>query len=84
MEVRGLGACMLIDTAGFDDEGELGALRVQKTCETIPKTDIALLVCSEEDLTLERIWSANSRMRGQADCCNLQSGYPGPDRLPKP
>lgn len=30
MEVRGLGACMLIDTAGFDDEGELGALRVQK------------------------------------------------------
>ena len=64
MEVRGLGACMLIDTAGFDDEGELGALRVQKTCETIPKTDIALLVCSEEDLTLERIWSAKLKDAG--------------------
>lgn len=64
MEVRGLGACMLIDTAGFDDEGELGALRVQKTSETIPKADIALLVCSEEDLTLERIWSAKLKDAG--------------------
>ena len=64
MEVRGLGACMLIDTAGFDDEGELGALRVQKTSETIPKADIALLVCSEENLTLERIWSAKLKDAG--------------------
>lgn len=55
---------MLIDTAGFDDEGELGALRVQKTSETIPKADIALLVCSEENLTLERIWSAKLKDAG--------------------
>lgn len=29
MEIHGIGPCMLIDTAGFDDEGELGALRVR-------------------------------------------------------
>lgn len=64
MEVRGLGACLLIDTAGFDDEGELGALRVQKTGETIPKADIALLVCADEDLTLERQWSEKLKAAG--------------------
>ncbi|MGM9611959.1 MAG: [FeFe] hydrogenase H-cluster maturation GTPase HydF [Butyricicoccus sp.] len=64
MEVRGLGACMLIDTAGFDDEGELGALRVQKTGETIPKADIALLLCSEENLTLEQEWSLKLKAAG--------------------
>lgn len=64
MEVRGLGACMLIDTAGFDDEGELGALRVQKTGETISKADIALLLCAGEDLSLERQWSRKLKAAG--------------------
>ena len=31
MEINGLGACVLIDTAGFDDIGELGKIRVEKT-----------------------------------------------------
>ena len=30
MEIDGIGPCMLIDTAGFDDEGELGRLRWKK------------------------------------------------------
>lgn len=64
MEVRGLGACMLIDTAGFDDEGALGALRMQKTDETIPKADIALLLCAEGDLSLERAWSDKLKQAG--------------------
>ena len=28
IELRGIGACVLTDTAGFDDEGELGMLRI--------------------------------------------------------
>lgn len=57
MEVRGLGACVLIDTAGFDDVGELGSLRVDRTRSTLPKADIAVLVCSEtEDFSLEQEW----------------------------
>jgi len=29
MEIHGLGPCVFIDTAGLDDEGDLGALRIQ-------------------------------------------------------
>lgn len=65
MEIRGLGACLLIDTAGFDDDaGTLGAMRVQKTEETIPKADIALLLCAGDDLSLEKAWSGKLRARG--------------------
>ena len=49
MEVRGLGACVFIDTAGFDDEGALGELRMQKTRETLPKADIAIMLFSDTD-----------------------------------
>lgn len=49
MEVRGLGACVLIDTAGFDDEGELGELRIKKTKETIAKAELAVLVIAAGD-----------------------------------
>ncbi|MBR5870987.1 MAG: [Clostridia bacterium] len=44
MELLPLGPVMIWDTAGFDDEGELGALRVEKTREVLAKTDIAVLV----------------------------------------
>ena len=44
MEIYGIGPCVLIDTAGFDDEGEIGQLRVEKTCEAAEKVDIALIV----------------------------------------
>ena len=44
MELLPLGPVMIWDTAGFDDEGDLGALRVEKTREVLAKTDIAILV----------------------------------------
>ena len=44
MELLPLGPVMFIDTPGLDDEGELGALRVQTAKEVLRKTDIALLV----------------------------------------
>lgn len=56
MEVRGVGACTFIDTAGFDDEGELGELRIEKTHEAVDRTDIAIIVFSSEDITLEKEW----------------------------
>ena len=43
-ELRGVGPVVFIDTAGLDDAGELGALRVQKTKEALEKTDVAILV----------------------------------------
>ncbi len=44
MELLPLGPVMIIDTPGFDDEGELGMLRVKKTRQVLNKTDIAVLV----------------------------------------
>ena len=46
MEILPLGPVVLLDTAGLDDEGELGAMRVERTQEVIRETDIALLVLS--------------------------------------
>ncbi len=44
MELLPLGPVVIIDTPGFDDEGALGELRMQKTKEVLQKTDVAVLV----------------------------------------
>lgn len=56
MELHGLGPVVFYDTAGFDDEGELGALRVEKTKEIIQKTDMAILVFRDPDISWEMEW----------------------------
>lgn len=44
MELLPLGPVNIIDTAGLDDEGTLGNLRIEKTLQILNKTDIAILV----------------------------------------
>lgn len=44
MELGELGPVVLTDTAGLDDEGSLGALRVERSRERLSWTDLALLV----------------------------------------
>ncbi|HWI58193.1 MAG TPA: [FeFe] hydrogenase H-cluster maturation GTPase HydF [Bacillota bacterium] len=44
MELLPLGPVLFIDTAGMDDEGTLGTLRVQKTRQVLDRTDVAVLV----------------------------------------
>ena len=44
MEITGVGACILIDTAGFDDTTALGAERTAKTRKMLERTDIAILL----------------------------------------
>lgn len=44
MELLPLGPVVIIDTPGYDDEGTLGELRIQKTKQILNKVDIALLV----------------------------------------
>lgn len=48
MELLPMGPVMIIDTAGFDDEGELGELRIRKTKQVLNKTDVAVLTVSAE------------------------------------
>jgi [FeFe] hydrogenase H-cluster maturation GTPase HydF len=44
MEILPIGPVVLIDTAGIDDVGDLGALRIQKALSVLAKTDLLLLV----------------------------------------
>lgn len=50
MELIPLGPVLFIDTAGLDDEGILGNLRVQRTLKVLQKTDFALFVMDINDL----------------------------------
>ena len=56
MELHGIGPCVIIDTPGFDDEGTLGEMRIERTLKAIERTDIALLLCEENDWIEESSW----------------------------
>ena len=44
MEIFGIGPCVLVDTAGIDDVGELGKQRVEKSMKVLAEIDCAILV----------------------------------------
>lgn len=44
MEILPIGPVVIIDTAGLDDVGPLGKMRIRKTYEVLNKTDLAILV----------------------------------------
>jgi len=48
MEILPIGPVVIIDTAGLDDEGELGEMRVERTYRVLNKTDLAILVVDAE------------------------------------
>lgn len=48
MEVHPLGPCVIIDTAGFDDETELGEQRMEKTYLAAEKTEMAVILFAGE------------------------------------
>ena len=50
MEILPLGPCLITDTAGLDDEGELGEQRVSKSLKVLETVDIAVWVCGAEDI----------------------------------
>ena len=60
IEINKIGACTIVDTAGFDDEGELGELRINRTKKIMESADIALLVFDasfkDNDYLLELKW----------------------------
>ncbi len=58
MEIHGIGACVLTDTAGFDDEGTLGEMRVKQTFKATEQTDIGILVCTESSIEDNKKWGS--------------------------
>ena len=65
MEIHGIGACTILDTAGFDDEGELGCLRTKASKKALDEADLAILLFPEGNVTeLERSWLEEVLKRG--------------------
>ncbi|HIZ44515.1 MAG TPA: [FeFe] hydrogenase H-cluster maturation GTPase HydF [Firmicutes bacterium] len=62
VELRGFGPAVLIDTAGFDDEGVLGKMRVERTREAMTKTDVAVILFDSEPEE-EAEWAEAFRQR---------------------
>lgn len=59
MELHPIGPVVFIDTAGFDDEGYVGAMRVERTAEVVGKTDLAIILIDKssiDDLNYEKEW----------------------------
>lgn len=65
MELLPIGPVVIIDTAGLDDEGAIGELRIKKTKEVMDKTDLALLVIdgNDKDLSFEKTWYEDLKKR---------------------
>lgn len=64
MELHPIGPVVFIDTAGFDDEGDLGMLRVEKTQEILEKTDVAIMLFSDADFSQEKDWTQKLEKAG--------------------
>ena len=69
MEILPLGPCLVTDTAGLDDEGALGAMRVEKTLKVLETTDIAVWVWGADEAA-ER---SGRRFPDFADACRRRN-----------
>lgn len=56
IEIHPIGPCLLIDTAGFDDDSILGNERIELTKQVIEKTDIAVLLFGDNSFEKEKEW----------------------------
>ena len=63
MEIHGIGPVVFIDTAGVDDDGALGHLRVDRTRDATRKTDVALVVFAAQP-DVETEWIEDLLRRG--------------------
>lgn len=65
MEIKPLGPCLITDTAGLDDVGELGEMRVRKAYEVLATADLAIWVSSQpRDMKIDET-SAYARFRNE-------------------
>ena len=83
MEIHGIGPCVLLDTAGFDDSGALGVLRTEAARKAAERSDIAVVVFGTgDDRSAEKEWISFFRDRetpvigviGKADTLSPEEG----------
>ena len=63
MEINGLGAAVIIDTPGLDDNTALGGERVARSAKVLDRTDIAVVLLSEGDFQSELRLMEECRVR---------------------
>ena len=63
MEINGLGAAIIIDTPGLDDNTLLGGERVARSAKVLDRTDIAVILLSGGDYTSELRLMEECRVR---------------------
>ncbi len=86
-ELASLGAVVFIDTAGLDDEGELGALRVQRTRAVLERVDLALVVVDDgrigllENELIATLRDQNTPFVVVFNKADLESGQPAKAQL---
>lgn len=91
MEIHGIGACTFLDTAGIDDSGELGALRVKAAEKAAAQVDLAVMVFGSVDDSLEKRWVEDFRSRkvpvvgvlGHADELGREAAWERASKLEK-
>ena len=66
MEITGVGACVIIDTAGIDDDSALGRERVARSRKMLERTDIAVLLFTEDEPEVEIGWLKDIRRQNIA------------------
>ena len=87
MEILPIGPCVIIDTAGFDDVGKVGKLRIERTRQVIKQADIAIVVVAETgNLDMEISWTkmlkqANVPYLSVLNKVDLMSEAPSPTLL---
>ncbi|MGI6223204.1 MAG: [FeFe] hydrogenase H-cluster maturation GTPase HydF [Prevotella sp.] len=72
IEIHGLGPCVITDTAGVDDAGSVGELRVEKTLQALRKADAVILVVDHADTLFIKEWQ--QRLKGKQIVVALNKG----------
>ncbi len=65
MEIGGVGPVVWIDTAGIDDEGAVGRMRIEKSLEMLQQADLALILFTDNRFEAEEVMLVETcRKRG--------------------
>lgn len=88
MELLPIGPVVFIDTAGLDDTGELGKLRIEKTYEVLRKCNLALVVIDvESGITKFEMEFVEQLLKRKIPCVSVlnqcDKRMPGTDELEK-
>ena len=63
IEINGLGATVIIDTPGLDDNTTLGNERIQRTAKVLDRTDIAVVLLIDTECSVEQRIIEECRVR---------------------